>query len=129
MSIHNIFHKIKGRVGIDNITIVYLLVIIGVGIGSFAMGRLSVSYIYNQSENMAQVKQESIYDNKKENITDISTTEEVKLEKRYVASKNGKMYYPLGCGGAKRIKKENEVWFSTTEEAEKSGYTKSSTCK
>jgi hypothetical protein len=129
MSIHNIFHKIKSRVGLDNITIVYLLVIIGVGIGSFAMGRLSVSDIYNRSENMAQVKQESFVESVEENNVDISITEEMQLEKRYVASKNGKMYYPLGCSGAKRIKPENEVWFSTTEEAEKSGYTKSSTCK
>ncbi len=129
MSIHNIFHKIKSRVGLDNITIVYLFVIIGVGIGSFAMGRLSVSDIYNRSENMAQVKQESFVESVEENNVDISITEEMQLEKRYVASKNGKMYYPLGCSGAKRIKKENEVWFSTTEEAEKSGYTKSSTCK
>jgi hypothetical protein len=50
-------------------------------------------------------------------------------ERRYVASKNGKMYYSLGCSGAKRIKKENEVWFSTSLDAEKSGYTRSSTCK
>jgi hypothetical protein len=35
----------------------------------------------------------------------------------------------LGCSGANRIKPENEIWFSTKEEAEKSGFTLSTTCK
>jgi len=50
-------------------------------------------------------------------------------EKRYVASKNGKLYYSLGCSGAKRISEKNKIWFATSEEAEKSGFTFSSSCK
>ena len=61
-------------------------------------------------------------------LTPTTKDDEIK-ERRYVASKNGKMYYPLGCASAKRIKPENEVWFSTENEAIKSGYTKSSMCK
>jgi hypothetical protein len=46
-----------------------------------------------------------------------------------VASKNGTKYYPLDCGGAKRIKEENKIWFANKEEAEKFGYSLSLTCK
>ncbi len=129
MSIHNIFDKIKSNLGLDNITIVYLLVIVGVGTGSFALGRLSISDSYNQADNMAQVEPKALIEDAEVNKADILPINQSQTEKRYVASKNGKMYYPLGCGGAKRIKKENEVWFKTAEEAEKSGYTRSVTCK
>lgn len=129
MSIHNIFDKIKHFFSIDKLTFVYLLIIIGVGIVSFALGRLSLPDNYNQKDNLATVESSGILFNnnarEKENLTNQTSS----VEKRYVASKNGKKYYPLGCNGAKRIKKENEVWFKTAEEAEKSGYTKSSTCK
>jgi hypothetical protein len=132
MSIPNIFHKIKGNTGIDKITILYLFIIVGVGIGSFGLGRISVKNGSNVDSGVTIIegstnayKQEKNIDNTQISITQpISTT-----EKRYVASKNGKMYYSLGCGGAKRIKKENEVWFSTEQDALKSGYSKSSTCK
>lgn len=46
----------------------------------------------------------------------------------FVASKNGKKYYPLSCGGAKRIKEENKIYFATTEEAERAGYGKALNC-
>ena len=48
---------------------------------------------------------------------------------KYVASKNGKLYYPVNCKGANRIKPDNRVWFDTVTDAEKSGYTPSSSCK
>lgn len=91
----------------------------GVGIGSFGLGRISLNN--NSSENSNIVINE--------NDGDIPITQTQLTEKRYVASKNGKMYYGIGCSGAGRIKTENEVWFSTSEDAEKSGYTISSTCK
>ena len=127
MSITNLIHKIKSNLGLDSMTIVFLLVIVGVGIGSFALGRLTIPY--NQYDNTAMVKKEDSIIKSDFIQNDEYAPEINQSEKRYVASKNGKMYYPLGCAGAKRIKKENEVWFRTAEEAEKSGYTGSSTCK
>lgn len=47
----------------------------------------------------------------------------------YVASKNGKTYYPVSCSGARRIKEGNRVYFTSTSEAEQRGYTLSKTCK
>lgn len=46
----------------------------------------------------------------------------------FVASKNGKKYYPLSCGGANRIKEENKIYFATIEEAERAGYGKALNC-
>ena len=48
---------------------------------------------------------------------------------QYVASRNGTRYYFPWCGGAKNIKEENKVWFSTKEEAEAKGYTPAVNCK
>lgn len=43
-------------------------------------------------------------------------------------SKTGKTYYPKGCSGLTRVKPENRVYFSTTQEAEMEGYKKSTGC-
>ena len=127
MSIPNFINKIKGKINIDKFTFLYLIIIISVGISSFFLGRISSDIKEGEregelliSENNREVREIGSYN-------EISTGSQI--EKRYVASKNGKMYYNLGCSGAKRIKPENEVWFSTKEEAEKSGYSLSSLCK
>jgi hypothetical protein len=132
MSIPNIFHKIKGNTSIDKTTILYLFIIIGVGIGSFGLGRISVSNSQDKDNYILMTENSpNAYLKEQITISNNNSTQQPMLstEKRYVASKNGKMYYSLGCSGAKRIKPENEIWFSTKEDAEKSGYTKSSTCK
>jgi len=131
MSITNLIYKIKSKTGIDKTTILFLFIILGVGMGSFALGRLSI-----QNDNLSKkteitasgINSQNILINKEFEKNDVLLEESIR-EKKYVASKNGKMYYPLGCGAAKRIKPENEVWFSSEIEAEKSGYTKSSVCK
>lgn len=52
----------------------------------------------------------------------------VKGEGSYVASKNGKKYYPLTCSGVNRIKEENKIYFKTQAEAEAAGYSKAANC-
>ena len=47
----------------------------------------------------------------------------------YVASKNGEAYYLPWCGGVKRIKEENRVWFASKIEAESAGYRPAKNCK
>ena len=116
MSIHNLIHKINSRIGLDKLTLIYLLIIIGVGVSSFGLGRLSINNKPREDANIAITETKNLLESQP-------------TEKRYVASKNGKMYYSLGCSGAKRIKLENEIWFNTKEDAEKSGYTLSTTCK
>lgn len=120
MIINDFLDKIKSRFDIDNSVFVYSFVIILVGISSFGLG-----YLYKGvSANDKSVKDITIEDKDIKN-----TNDNVIVEKNYVASKNGKMFYPSGCSSANRIKEENRVWFSTSEEAISSGYELSSTCK
>ncbi len=46
----------------------------------------------------------------------------------FMASINGKAYYPKNCAAGNRIKEENRVWFATTEEAEAQGYKPAQNC-
>ncbi|KKQ92964.1 MAG: hypothetical protein UT16_C0001G0030 [Candidatus Azambacteria bacterium GW2011_GWA2_39_10] len=46
----------------------------------------------------------------------------------FVASINGKNYYPKDCASAKRIKEENMIWFNSAEEAEADGYALAKNC-
>ena len=126
-------NKIKGQMGIDNSTLICLLVIILVAFGSFGLGRLSVVDIKNQNNIKLEDESPNIVKGEiGDSITLINNIEEgapILKERMYVASKNGKLYYSLGCAGAKRILEKNQVWFATKEEAEDTGYSLSTSCK
>ncbi len=47
---------------------------------------------------------------------------------RYVASKNGRVYYFTWCAGAKRIAEENRNYFNSSQDARAAGLTPSSAC-
>lgn len=47
----------------------------------------------------------------------------------FAGSKTGKTYYPKGCSGLNRVKPENRVYFTTSNQAELAGYHLSTTCK
>lgn len=133
MSINDFMNKIKGQIAIDGNTILILLIIVFVGLGSFGLGRLSRgegpenTNIVLDNESTLSVKEEI---GKSELVkNDINKISSLPKEKMYVASKNGKLYYSLGCSGASRIAVKNEIWFASREDAEKSGYTLSTSCK
>ncbi len=44
-------------------------------------------------------------------------------QKTYVGSINSTKYHHTNCASWKQIKEENQIWFSSTEEAEAAGYT------
>lgn len=48
--------------------------------------------------------------------------------KNFMASINGKKYYPAGCKAANSINKENIIWFASEKEAREMGYTPSAQC-
>lgn len=128
MSIHNLANKIKSLNKTDMVWLIYSFIIFAVSICSFLLGRLSM-YSNNhlqEGENIVIMESDNLLQNDSEKYIDIP---EKDLEKKFVASKNGKMYYPKGCGMSNRIKPENEIWFSTENEALKSGYERSSSCK
>lgn len=131
MIINDFLNKIKDKIDIDKTSVLYLFIIIGVGISSFFLGRISANNNLNTSNIKSEVSitpRSDLVEYNNKPLNNISTTKDSK-EKRFVASKNGKMYYTIGCSGAKRIKVENQIWFSTEADAEKSGYSLSSTCK
>lgn len=133
MSINDFTDKIKGKIDLDVSTLICLCVVVLVGLSSFGLGRLSVinnidnSNLKLENNSTSLVKEEignSILA-EKDNALDSSLSK----KRMYVASKNGKLYYSVGCSGAKRISAKNEVWFATTIEAEKAGFTLSTSCK
>ncbi len=133
MSINDFMNKIKGQIGIDRNTLLTLLILVFVGIGSFGLGRLERGELIQKSNikldntNVIPVKEEIGKSNSVESSDfKIDTNSRRKM---YVASKNGKLYYGVNCSGANRIKIENQMWFATTLEAEDSGFSKAASCK
>lgn len=125
MSITNLSNKIKSKTGLDRQTILLILTVIFVGVASFGLGCLY--RIGETKEEISIEKVENSLDGGEKMIyNDIDSNE---AEKRYVASKNGTKYYSRDCGGANRIKLENQIWFKNREDAEKSGFSFSSSCK
>jgi len=124
MSIPNFLNKIKSKLHVDKTTIMYSFIIIGVGVSSFCLGRISSYNDTIYDTNRAVEAQNEPLSSRK-----ASTMESTAKQKLYVASKNGKIYYSLNCSGINRIKPENQIWFASKTEAEKSGYTLSTTCK
>ncbi len=78
-------------------------------------------------KNHLQTKQLSPPENTQEDSNqELKNTTE--LEKKqlitFVASKNGKKYYPIDCSASDNIKKENKIFFSSEEEAKSKGYSR-----
>ena len=53
----------------------------------------------------------------------------VPIDGAVIGSKSGKKYYFPWCGTVKRIKPENQVHFSSIEEAKKAGFVPGGNCK
>ncbi len=118
MSINNFYNKIKDNFTINRHTIVCLLTVIMVGLSAFGLGQLSI--ITNNS-------------NKDSNI--IITDREVQSvpnknmkRKKYIASKNGKLFYRIECSSTKKILTKNIIWFGSVRDALEAGYKQSSSC-
>lgn len=133
MSIQELSQKFKG---ILRGTEFHLsLLIIGVSLASFILGRLSVtekSYVIEQKAQLFDtqpVLSEATTELKNSISNPDTNTEVPQSENAYVASKSGTKYHLPWCGGAKKIKEENKIWFATKEDAEKAGYTPAANCK
>jgi len=57
-----------------------------------------------------------------EKETKAAPAETAETEKKFVASKAGKKYYPMDAPQGQKIKEENRLYFKTAEEAEAAGY-------
>ena len=62
-------------------------------------------------------------------IVFLACTMAVAQSKPFVGNKNSKKYHVVACQYAKKMSPKNRVEFSTTEEAEKTGYVACKVCK
>jgi hypothetical protein len=125
---------------LQNEQIFFVFLIITASFGSFILGRYSISpdapnqkpqiiithgafSVMSDSNSQATEGELSLLQSNDEykNVSQ-STTDQ------YVASKSGKRYHHLTCPGAKQIKNENKIFFSTTQAAEAAGYTRAANC-
>lgn len=128
------YKKLKSYLGNDAIFMAGLL--LGVGIASFGLGRLSVlgnsagqgsqSQIALVASHLpAPLAATSASSGKPLTLDVIQPTPETAS---YVGSKSGTKYHLTTCAGAKRIKPENKIYFNTPKDAEAAGYSKASNC-
>lgn len=108
----------------------YLLLILVICSIFFALGRISavqggnspIKITYPNSSETASVLG-AVAQNKQSLA--ISNTESTEV----IGSKSGKKYYFPWCGTVKRIKPENQIKFSSIEQAKASGFTPGGNCK
>lgn len=129
--------KLKSFLANDSLYLATLVV--GVGLLAFVLGRLSVTSM--EQQNMQSVnslslcptticvtplpKSTSAQTMQGQTVSDISNLVDGNM---YVASKAGTKYHHVTCPGAKQIKEENKIYFTTVDEAMAAGYTKATNC-
>ena len=133
--------KLKSLLADDTLYIAFLLIL--VGIGSFGLGRLSMSESRQKTmetaPNVQLLASSSIITPKISTsstdgsvngavVVTASETPRPAVDGPYVASKSGSKYYLITCAGVKRIKDANKVFFTTKQEAVAAGYTPATGC-
>lgn len=120
-------HFIESDKGKD---IMIVIILILVGLASFGLGRLSkntqkegikIEYRDQEGNILKGVESTKLIPK----VNNIASTVDGKA---FFASNRGTKYYPLGCNAGKNIKMENRIYFNSAEEAEKSGYSISTSC-
>ena len=123
---------IKSEKGKD---ILIVAIIILVSLASFELGRLSKE----KGSSGIKIEYPSQNDTQEANVIssikspNLSQNTKIATEnssgKIFFASSKGNKYYTISCSAGKTIKQENRVYFMTGEEAQKAGYTLSSSCR
>lgn len=129
-SISYFSNKIKSIKASNNSLIFSAFIVILASVGSFLLGQM---YAINttkdekvqilNSKNIPLNSSKSEISNNNNSIAPIDSN-----ASSYVASKNGKLYYRVGCGASTRILDKNKVYFNTTEDAVSAGFEPSSSC-
>ena len=128
--------KLKSWLGNDQVF--YGLLLILVGLGSFALGRLSLSpelpgptaaVDFLTASALPALDSEEVKPDSGQ-LVDIKTEvqESGKSVEAVVASKSGTKYHLPSCTGAKQIKPDNLITFASQEEAKSAGYTPAANC-
>ena len=117
-------------------------VVVGVGVLAFLLGRLSVVPLMQQNNSsvnplslcpttVCPAPVSALPTATANPSVQAQTTSAVSASTQtapYVASKAGSKYHHITCPGAKQIKEENKIYFSTVQEAMAAGYTKAANC-
>jgi len=120
MSITNFLDVCKSHIRMNSLQETILLAILVLLVTeSIYISRLIDNY-YNNSH-------EIVIENDWLKAANINENES-QIDKKIVASKNGKRYYFLHCSGVKRIKEANKIYFISESEAKKRGLTLASNC-
>lgn len=114
------------------------LAVLGLVVGSWCLGRLSVSPT-RSSAALSAVEIKDVFKDAQDRFTcrpqnDAQGREEgiespIRPEGSVVGSKNGSKYHLPRCSGANAIKEENKIWFASESAAQAAGYTRAGNCK
>lgn len=111
-------------------TLFYSFLLLAVGIVSFGLGRLSsVAPVTENATNIILTEttpalRTNTAAQSPSQYSQYSQTEPTEL----VASKNGTKYHYLWCPGAKQMKEENKIFFTSIEAARAAGYAPAANC-
>lgn len=111
--------------------ILIVVIVILVGLGSFELGRLSKGNTSSGVKILNEIQSANVISatNNLEVLPSSGEKTSKSVSKNFFASSKGTKYYSIGCSAGKTIKQENRIYFSTGDEAQKAGYTLSSSCK
>ncbi len=129
MSIHNFVIKIKGRVGEHKKSLILGGILALTAILSFYIGYVARAEGHKESLVAITCPANAYLDSGA--LAEYPTTSSLMSHATtgaYVASKNGKKYYPASCSAANRIKDQNKIFFTTTRDAEQAGYSVGAGC-
>lgn len=122
-SISHFSNKIKGLQASKKAFIFNVFTIILVALGAFYLGQ-----IYEANKAIEPKVQISVANTMDYSVDTTSNSPSRTDNSSYVASKNGKLYYRVGCGASTRILDKNKVYFSNTTDAESAGFEPSASC-
>lgn len=126
---------------VSNDGVFYGMLLLLVGVSSFGLGRWSMvdieSYAHHANIVLTEATASTPTITTEEDtiiLPSVPTNSGEDLEpgvqpQKFVGSKNGSKYHFPWCPGAKQMKEENKIWFSSKEDAEKAGYTPAANCK
>lgn len=139
------FEKLKSWFLDDTVYLSSLLVL--VGICSFGLGRLSVLPVPSTATSVpiglvaspiaaptalqpivATTSSSTHTDSALVNGEAMMATSSAGAVLPYVASKSGTKYHRIDCPGAKQIKTENKIYFTSEASAAAAGYTRAANC-
>ncbi|MBL7045225.1 MAG: hypothetical protein ISR98_01355 [Parcubacteria group bacterium] len=129
MNIAELYRKSKQKLDdLSKSELYTIALIIFIGFAGFGLGRLS---LIEDSREAVRIEYPEYLSASvlNSNKNPAGATAPAETQGLLVASKNGSKYHYPWCSGGKRIAEKNKIWFDSTAEARKAGYTPAGNCK